>query len=184
MFSLFAWYTRIINAATINIINTINVNRQMSTKGFHTSHVVQRLWIELIWYMYCWVGCRPILSAVMPRLAAYISGSRLALCCPSWSHKSNKTGISDTFVVNGAPIYDKNLISVRTLRILAKHKQTIPKSDKLCNTYLGNKPNLSSLYSTPTGPNNIIIILKVCKAKQYRWWRYQHVPPKTVMWAM
>ena len=41
-----------------------------------------------------------------------------------------------------------------------------PKSDKLFNTYLNNKPNPSSLYFTPTGPTEFLTILKACKAKK------------------
>ena len=101
----------------------------------------------------------------------------------------DKTGISDTFVVNGEQISEKNLIANHFCSYFTNigktYASSIPKSDKLFNSYLGSKPNPSSLYFTPTGPTEIITILKACKAKKkHRWWRNQHDPLKTTMWAM
>ena len=47
----------------------------------------------------------------------------------------------------------------------------MPTSDKLFNTYLSNKPNPSSLYFTPTGPNAILTKMHV-KSDQYRCSKY------------
>ena len=80
----------------------------------------------------------------------------------------DKTGISDTFVVNGQQISDINLIANHFCSYFTNIGKTyasyIPKSDKLFNTSLGNKPIPSSLYFTPTGPTEILTILKACKA--------------------
>ena len=82
----------------------------------------------------------------------------------------DKTGISDTFVVNGEQISDKNLIANHFCSYFTNigktYASSMPKSDKLFNSYLGSKPNPSSLYFTPTGPTEIITILKACKAKK------------------
>ena len=82
----------------------------------------------------------------------------------------DKTGISDTFVVNGEQISDENLIANHFCSYFTNigktYASSIPKSDKLFNSYLGSKPNPSSLYFTPTGPTEIITILKACKAKK------------------
>ena len=75
----------------------------------------------------------------------------------------DKTGISDT-------LSDKNLIANHFCSYFTNigktYASSIPKSDKLFNTYLGNKPIPSSLCFTPTGPNEILTILKACQAKE------------------
>ena len=76
----------------------------------------------------------------------------------------DKTGISDTFVVNGKQISDKNLIANHFCSYFTNIGRHMPKSNTLFNTYLGNKPNPSSLYFTPTGHNAILTIMKACKA--------------------
>ena len=46
------------------------------------------------------------------------------------------------------------------------YANAIPKSTKSFDAFLGNNPNPSSMYFIPTGPNEIIKILKSCKAKK------------------
>ena len=82
----------------------------------------------------------------------------------------DKSGISDTFVINGECIYDKTHIADQFCsyftNISRVYANAIPKSTKPFDAFLGNNPNPSSMYFIPTGPNEIIKILKSCKAKK------------------
>ena len=51
-------------------------------------------------------------------------------------------------------------------------------------SYLGNSPNLSTMYFTPTGPREIENIITYIKTKKYGWWRDKYAYLETVVWAM
>ena len=82
----------------------------------------------------------------------------------------DKTMISDTFIVNGDQVDDETVIANEFYsyftNIGRQYAEAIPKSMKSPESYLGNSPNLNTMYFTPTGPREIETIIKSFKTKK------------------
>ena len=82
----------------------------------------------------------------------------------------DKTTISDTFIVNGDQVNDKTMIANEFCsyftNIGRQYAEAIPRSMKSPESYVGNSPNLKTMYLTPTGPREIEQIIKSFKTNK------------------
>ena len=85
-------------------------------------------------------------------------------------HIGHNKSISDTFLVNGDKITDEVVIANEFCsyftNIRKQYAEAIPTSSKIPKSYLDNAPNPSSMYLTPTGPNEISSIIKSFQTKK------------------
>ena len=85
-------------------------------------------------------------------------------------HIRHNKSISDTFLVNGDNITDEVVIANEFCsyftNIRKQYADAIPTSSKTPKSYMGNAPNPSTMYLTPTGPNEISSIIKSFQTKK------------------
>ena len=92
----------------------------------------------------------------------------------AWKVLNNITGLarkrkslSDTFLVNGEKCTDKVKIANEFCSFFTdigkQYAEAIPKPLNTPESYLGNAPNPSTMYFTPTGPNEVIKIIQSFK---------------------